>query len=193
MKHPIHALAVALAAAAIGAAAAHAAAPRPDGITVHGWWTLTVRDHGRVVAKRQFENALTPTTGAETLAAIFMRQEVPWTWAITVQDTPGHKGICAAGHACLIAEPSVAGADSQNLVVESVANGGGKLRLRGSIEAAVDGQITNVATSMGVCSPDKSFCRPPDTSSDFTNKRLASALQLQAGQQLSVSVVLSFS
>ena len=196
MTHPIRALAVATAVAALVAPALHAAPPRDAGIVVHGSWTLTVRAHGRVVAKRQFENALTQPTGTETLAAIFARQEVPAKWGIVVLDSPGRRGICASGRPCLISEAGVASVDAPNLVVEGMSNeagGSGKIRLRGSIAAVQDGQITNVATSMGVCATTGSFCRDPDTSSLFTSKRLSAPLQLQAGQQLAVSVVFSFS
>jgi hypothetical protein len=53
-------------ASAVAQLPTHGGAVNAQGITVHGWWTIKVIDHGAVVASREFENSL----GADGSAAL---------------------------------------------------------------------------------------------------------------------------
>jgi hypothetical protein len=80
--------------AANAATPAQTATPRPDfeaaapngqheGITVHGYWTIEVRNpDGSVVKHVEFENSLLATTGAPLLTALMLGQNSPGAWAI---------------------------------------------------------------------------------------------------------------
>lgn len=68
--------------------------PAASGIHVHGKWSLVVRSrHGKVVARRRFENALTPS-GAAVLASIISGQLVNGTQgAYRAPATVGGQGV----------------------------------------------------------------------------------------------------
>jgi hypothetical protein len=70
-----------------------------EGITVHGHWTIEVRNpDGRVVTHREFENALTGG-GQILLASLLSNQAVPGAWSVD---------LCTTGGATLC-NPSVLG------------------------------------------------------------------------------------
>jgi hypothetical protein len=61
-----------------------------EGITVHGYWVIEVKNpDGKVVTHREFENALNAPTGGPLLTALMLGQNSPGAWAI---------GLSAAGN-----------------------------------------------------------------------------------------------
>jgi hypothetical protein len=59
-----------------------------EGITVHGHWTIEVRNpDGKLVTRREFENALDSTTGGALLMALMLGQNSSGAWAIGLAPT----------------------------------------------------------------------------------------------------------
>jgi hypothetical protein len=82
-------------------------APRgqSESITIHGHWTIEVRNpDGKSVIHREFENALTSGGGggANLLASFLARSTTPGSWQIELQDSTG------GGNYILIDEPNSA-------------------------------------------------------------------------------------
>jgi hypothetical protein len=68
-----------------------------EGITVHGHWTIEVRNpDGKLVSHREFENALVPTLGAEQLTYLLLGSTVPGGYSISMTDSSGNRGPCPA-------------------------------------------------------------------------------------------------
>jgi len=76
-----------------------------EGINVHGWWTIEVRNpDGNVVSHTEFENTLVQPSGAATLTSILTGTLVPGGYAIILADSlDGGGGPC---------EPSNVGSQS---------------------------------------------------------------------------------
>jgi hypothetical protein len=168
-----------------------------EGIKVHGAWAIDVRNpDGSLVDRYKFENALTAAGGSK-LTEFLAGDSSVGRWAILVDsailDGPCEGSFTPAG--CGIAEPDTAGAstDSTNL---SVTLDAGALVLAGSVEAERDGSIDLVKTLVGACGPST----PPDsctqginTSLSFTQKGLNPAISVKDGQEVEVTVEISFS
>ena len=81
--------AAALAVAVVGTAGASlmhrmTAPPTATQVTVHGQWTIIVRNkHHKIVARRHFENALT-TGGAGLLARLLSRSSAAGSWGVNI-------------------------------------------------------------------------------------------------------------
>jgi len=61
-----------------------------EGVTVHGHWTIEVRNpDGKVVTHREFENALNAQTGGPLLTALLLGQNSPGAWAVGVGPNTG--------------------------------------------------------------------------------------------------------
>jgi hypothetical protein len=81
--------AAALAVAVVGTAGASlmqrmTAQPTATKVTVHGQWTIVVRNkHHKIVARRHFENALT-SGGAGLLARLLSRTSAAGSWGVNI-------------------------------------------------------------------------------------------------------------
>lgn len=203
------ALLVAATAAALGLGAgrthgstASASAPQRDSISVHGRWTIQVRTPaGRIVTQRLFENAL---VGAHVLAQVFARQGSVGLWRIVLSapDQPCQTGPPPADvHACEIREPGSSAPaepwESKNLSV-SYDSSAQAVVFSGSVNAGRTGEIGSVVTRVFVCDPavpPSTPCEtgfsPPDQA--VTQKILSPPVAVQAGQQISVTVRITFS
>ncbi|MGC2163925.1 MAG: hypothetical protein WA634_18635 [Silvibacterium sp.] len=67
-----------------------------EGITVHGWWTIEVRNpDGKVVSHMEFENSL-QSSGAQMLSAMLLGYNIPGGWTVDLaSNTQGVTGPCA--------------------------------------------------------------------------------------------------
>lgn len=86
-----------------------AKAPRGmgEGIQIHGWWTIEVRNRDGSAAKHvEFENSLV-TDGPGTLAGLLSGNLAPGPWAVVlagIQGGTGSPSPCSTGNVCLITE-----------------------------------------------------------------------------------------
>jgi len=185
-------LALGIAPAAAANSHSHAHKPSAGGsIVVHGHWTIVVRNHGgAIVTRRTFENSYLP--GGAVLPSVLGRTNSVGLWGV---DLSGN--ACGRSSACLIVENGFSNTTepmSSNLTVATGA-GGGALVLSGSIVAPSSGQITDVLSYVGLCSPTV----PPTIPcvggylTPFTAKQLGTPVNVTAGQQIAVTVTFTFS
>jgi hypothetical protein len=199
------ALAVAAAFGALAARSTHSAAaaaqknPNAVAIKVHGRWTLQVRQpSGRIVRTYRFHNDLYPAFGAGRISQMLLGSSTPGTWQIYLFGAPGSMPCSAFGSqtGCSIVKAGWGGVGHafDNLVQSSISGG---LRLKGSAIADNDGQITNVWTYLSGCSASvaASDCDQSASSSTtvVTQRALATTVSVLAGQQVLVTVDLTFS
>jgi hypothetical protein len=181
-------------------------------VTVHGKWTLVVRDrHGKVVARRRFENAL-QTGGRTVLTGLLTGRAVLGGWEVMLnQPSPANPLACS-----LFAAPCVlyqSGRYPGGTL--SLANTQTDLTLAGSFSVIVGpATFDQVETRAWICGdprpqytrtdvePDD--CGPPESSSTsfpgndvtgvwtVTQKSIA-PLTVQAGQSVAVTVHITFS
>ena len=178
-----------------------------EGITVHGHWTIEVRDeHGAVVERSEFENALT-TDGGEMFTKLLARQETPSDWEIQVSSTAGLE-VCEqpAGTptgTCVISEQTSSITGNQyfnNLTLAVAPVAPFKLTFSGNIIAQRTGEIIQVGLFLRACSsataPDACPGTPLASLVDaalVTNTILGVSVPVILGQQVLVTVELSFS
>jgi hypothetical protein len=167
-----------------------------EGIEVHGHWTIEVRDpDGTLVERREFENAF---LGSSLLVEILGRSSTPGDWEIM---TDSLTKVCEqpAGtptQHCRILEPTGPGTGNnmfKNLVVTVV---GTNLELAGSLIAQLNGTIDGVNTSLHNCLPSVAPENCPGAGiggANITQSPVSPAIAVQAGQQVQVNVVISFS
>ena len=183
---------------------AEATAPHPQGgqheaITVHGHWTIEVRNpDGTVATHREFENALTPN-GAFHLANILGRQKTPGYWV--VQLFPPENGVSPWGNSVgSIAEPNDSAFPegpgiSNNLLLSVPSDSPGRFTMTGSLAALQAGSIGNVTTDVALCAPDipPNKCGRAGFPPRLTSASLPATVDVVAGQIVQVTVVISFS
>jgi hypothetical protein len=186
-----------LAVAVVGTAGASlmhrmTAPPTATQVTVHGQWTITVRNkHHKIVARRHFENALVPS-GAAVLARLLSRASGAGSWGVNI----GFGAIVDSTNTAPDSPPFY-----KNLTVTAPTTGpdANKVVLSGTATPSADTTINNVDTYLGECTgPPTAGCTSP-ASSQFTHKALdglngdPAAVPVAAGQQVAVTVKLSFS
>jgi hypothetical protein len=166
---------------------------------VHGHWTLQVRQpNGRVVRTYRFHNDLYPSFGAGRISQILLGNVTPGSWQIYLFGPPGGMPCEQFGSptGCSIVKSGWSGVGHtfDNLAQSAITNG---LRLRGSAIADRDGTIGNVWTYVSGCSATvaPNDCTPALSSSTtvVTQRVLATAVGVLAGQQVLVTVDLTFS
>ncbi len=186
-----------LAVAVVGTAGASlmhrmTAPPTATQVTVHGQWTIIVRNkHHKIVARRHFENALVPS-GAAVLARLLSRASGAGSWGVNI----GFGAIVDSTNTASDSPPFY-----KNLTVTAPTSGpdANKVVLSGTATPSSDTTINNVDTYLGECTgPPTAGCVSP-ASSQFTHKALdglngdPAAVPVAAGQQVAVTVKLSFS
>jgi hypothetical protein len=177
-----------------------------EGIRVHGDWTIEVRQpDGSLVSRSQFQNALT-TLGRDRLNSFLSRANTPGAWAVTLDGTSPSTTPCrlvdgTTPASCNVVESisalSPSSYVSKNLTVSVPSTGANadKLVLSGSITAGHDGDVKLVGTSNWVCGSSTA----PDSCSGtigpypITQTSLGAAIPVLSGQQILVTVVISFS
>ena len=164
--------AVALAAAVVGTAGASllhrvAAPPTSTRVTVHGQWTILVRNkHHKIVARRHFENALV-STGAGTIAQLLTGNTVAGSWGVNVTfgaivDQYNSASDSPPFYKNLVATAPTSGPDANKLV------------LSGTATPSSDTTITQVDTYLGTCAlpSNGAHCTGVPAAPQFTHKAL---------------------
>jgi hypothetical protein len=177
-----------------------------EGITVHGHWTIEVTNpDGSLAERREFENASAGSGfGSSLLAVILGRLNSMGGWEIDLGDPFATNGPWPSSMGVIV-ESNYAGDTLyayKNLTVQvpslDLNNPDfGKLVLRGTATAAQSGQFARVATYFWTQSP----LNPPSpfypgsvgNLFPFTVKVLDVPVVIAAGQQILVTVVISFS
>lgn len=181
------------------------------GITVHGHWTLEVRNpDGSLVRHVEFENSLDAGSGTELLAGILLGNwtSSAQTWQINLNGSPNPCSFAGTPNGCTIQAPSSCTLSApcrsnvfNNLSATSGAPSGPTiLTLSGSAIAAFAAQISEVSTSNVPCLPTVApqSCSLLSGSgqlefgfTDATNFP-GSPVGVAAGQTVQATVVISF-
>ena len=169
-----------------------------EGIKVHGHWTIEVSDpDGTLVEHREFDNALHEEYGAIALARVLARQRTLAYWGIELTSyaiQPYFKvELQETG------DPGTGAHMFKTLTVEFIDSGenAGTIILSGTATAHQDGKISYVQTNLHTVSPDQAPSGPQFTgtlwSSPFTESTLSPGIDVTEGQQVAVTVSISFS
>lgn len=169
-----------------------------EGITVHGRWTIDVRQpDGTLVTHREFENALT-AQGAALIADVLSRTRVPGLWQMFLGDD-----ACVGagvGSECAIYENGVPINASTNVFRTLTLSPPG-LTLRGTATAGANGQISRVRTSFFACESTHqvSECASPATGGTiatsfgtFSVAVITPAIRVVPDQLIQASVTYTF-
>jgi hypothetical protein len=150
-----------------------------EGIKVHGHWTIEVRDpDGRLVERRQFENALVPT-GAGVLARALFHFDDGNNFQ------PGCLNCAFSWRVTLLLGSTTLVIDKAELI-KALPNDG-TFVLSGSTRTPAGGTITKVITGLVGVDGFISFTEP------LTEKLLTPGISVTTGQLIDVKVVISFS
>lgn len=187
---------------------------RHEGIKVHGHWTIEVRNpDGTLVTHREFENSLASGQGAQALVALLSHTATLGYWQVGL-----YGPNCASANYpwCTIIE-NIPGSFTANGVSNSLTlsvksapvpvSGASTLTLNGNVTPVNSTQISQVQTSFLLCTPDTSpqacfpaanapgasFGVPPLMFIYGLTSANISAVSVQSGQLVQVTVVLSFS
>jgi hypothetical protein len=168
------------------------------GITVHGRWTIVVRDpDGTEVSRREFENALVPMSGPRLLAQLLGGFATAGSWSIQF-NAAGAAQQCYANNAgCSINEAALAflGGTSNDLTVSVPTSGpnANRLVLRGSARAPRDTAVALVNSVLYTCASSTAADACPGNSGEwFSQKGVSPAIPLVEGQTVDITVVFSF-
>jgi len=196
--------------ATAGEAAPGQAADPVEGIKVHGHWTIEVRDpDGTLVERREFDNALDPNAGNQTLTRILGRDQTVGNWQVWTT-SPSAGEVCEepAGTpivVCYIVEAGDPDAVDNNYFQTlslslSSAPDPDSFNLSGYLTAQRDGSIEIVETRVDTCgsatAPDAcvgAIIPPVEGMFVVTMTTLPSPIPVLTGQQVLVNVVISFS
>jgi hypothetical protein len=181
-----------------------------EGIKVHGYWTIEVRNpDGKLVTHREFENAL-QDNGAKSLALILGRQKTVQFWFVQLLPDAADPTANAwePGFGQMMEPISEAQENSRqfkNLTVtvptgidangNHIANAN-QVILMGNATTLSAGKIGRVQTVLSSC--PASFlpgvvCTGENSFAVFTFATLAVPVTVSAGQIVQVTVVISFS
>jgi hypothetical protein len=171
----------------------------PEGIKVHGHWTIEVRDpDGTVATHREFENSLTGG-GAIALAQILSGTGIGGTFLVQAGNSVAASSPCTP-QGCLLFQTydvnaSLNGFQGFNTLKVTTPTGAnpysGDLVLSGGFTAPQAGSINQVATLLNVCLPTA-----PAGVCNFSNlatEPLSGPLYLGATYQFTFAPPLSFS
>jgi hypothetical protein len=185
------------------AATAEKTRPGQEGIKVHGHWAIDVRNpDGTLVSHREFENALVggAVGGGAYLSNILARNLSVGRWEISLGG--GTTGPCQAGAAsawCFIAEGSGPFANANYAPGLAVsASVSGWFMLSGSVKAVNTASISWVNSLVVACAASIAPASPCTDANGGTFYGLTSAsitpgINVIAGQDISVTVTISFS
>jgi hypothetical protein len=154
-----------------------------QGVKVHGWWTIKVLDHGRLVNERQFENALVGS-GASDLASLLTGGESAGHWNVFVYDSSSYPTFLFD---LVQLRPDL-----------NVSASGGHVILSGNYTATAAISIGKVQTALFTCAATAtaSNCTTGTafgTGHIFTEDTLGTPVAVANGQIVQVSVAIIFS
>jgi len=193
---------------------------RREGIKVHGHWTIEIHNpDGTLADRREFENSLSQSTGAQILAGLlnntgainntaFGSTVLPFWWAVTLAGPQSlainvPAGPCGTGNPCVIAQnfnapgpapaPGFLAGFPDSFALTTTLNGG-TFTLGGSVAATTTSNIVSVATSTVIFPPASlSNLTPAPIYTQFTSTTLPNPITATAGQTVAVTVIISFS
>jgi hypothetical protein len=183
------------------------AGAKPEGIKVHGHWVLEIRNpDGSVASRKEFENALAPGSGngAYLISGLFNGTFTagPWVAIVSVntqnlQNPVLNLSTAQTAGGCAVAVSNGPCASS----LQATINGAGQIVLQGTTPAATaSGVLQSVATNYLGCAPNISTqsCLGSSISGFSYGGFLTSAttpagMSIQAGQDIAVTVTISFS
>jgi hypothetical protein len=151
-----------------------------DGITVHGHWTIDVKNpDGRVASHHEFENAL---SSARNVSRWLTHENITFKgWNVTLSNGSSFWNI---------GEPAVStiiNLQSTNLTVARSGPNADQVVLQGSVQIPSSVSISSVFTVLVITDSTGSG------GDEFSHRDLAPAIVIQSGQLVQVTVVLSFS
>lgn len=175
-----------------------------EAVRVHGHWILEIREpDGSLVRTVEFDNAL--VAQSTILTGALSRSRSVGTWLIFLTGSGRGTDPCRAANqnVCILIEAEDAahltGSDIFPTLTVSVPVTGpnaGKLVLAGNATALVDGDVGLVETQLVLCgsnTPPRTCNRGSLVALDsFTRATLQPSQSVQAGQQIRVTVVISF-
>jgi hypothetical protein len=184
------------------AGAQTAAEGQREGITVHGRWTVDVRNPDGTLAQHQeFENGLIDS--GLHLAWLLGRLNTTGYWLVSAfdrQTSPCQNGTYAVfPNDCLMVEAAgtgVAGTNVfQTLTVSNTGFNNSQIVLRGTATALTAGRVSEVYTNFGLCpaTVGAGGCGRLQEALPFTGTSLPTAIPVASGQIIQVTVVISFS
>jgi hypothetical protein len=182
-----------------GAPAASQSDGVDEGIQVHGDWVIEVRNaDGSLAVRREFENAL-QSVGSHYLTRLLDRSASMGAWAIGVYGNPGPCGALNPSDYCVIRETAggaLTGIPGTHFTPLSISNSQNpnEFILQGNFDAPDDGQIETVQTFGCISLPpnlDPGQCN--NAAGAFTSTTLNAPVNVLAGQQVLVTVRISFS
>jgi hypothetical protein len=159
----------------------------PEGIQIHGHWTVTVRNpDGRVASRHEFDNSMT-TNGKQFILGVLIGDTFP------LRGYPPVWELKISGSLCRQGGPSTMGD-----CVLSVTGGrkvGGALEFSGTVKMDGAGQIMAVATQVGGPSaPGRiTFSSRDLTQPDAATGQTPAPVNVQAGQNVDFTVDFSIS
>ncbi|MBI4333607.1 MAG: hypothetical protein HY673_20275 [Chloroflexi bacterium] len=164
-----------------------------EGVKVHGRWTIEVMDpNGTVVERTEFNNALTDS-GKYTLAWFLGRANGVGQWFVRVETYNIAPPVTMTSYYLREAASSQSG--TYQFKTLTVDGSGPQLTLRGTATAQTNLTVNAVQTFVWAPAPTVS----PSSSSEggmdreFTWTVLPAPVAVSAGQQVAVTVVISFS
>jgi hypothetical protein len=170
-----------------------------EGIEVHGDWVIEVRNaDGSLAERREFENTLN-ATGAHYLTRLLDRSATMGAWAITLYGNPGPCADISPSEYCVIRETvggALTGLTGTHFTPLSISNtqNPNELVLQGNFDAPHDGQVEWVQTWACITMPpnlDPGQCN--NAGGTFTSTQLGTPVNVLTGQQVLVTVRISFS
>lgn len=189
----------------------HGQHPGQQGVKVHGWWTITVKNpDGSIASQRQFENSLT-ALGATGLVHLLMGTSSAGNWAVELDGTTPSNGPCLDQNqnrsSCVTIDTRDADTVTspglfKTLSVDASSTKAGfgglssdVLVLSGYVTAGIDGNVRQVSTGIHYCiaSLAPASCRDFAGTYEFTAATLSSPISVIKDQQIAVKVVISFS
>lgn len=177
-----------------------------EGIKVHGHWTIEVKNpDGSLAECREFDNAIA-AYGISELPRVLGRVDSVGGWALILNavNSTDNAFLNAGGQPDLgaIMEATYQNSSNPNIfknLTPAVPNSGmnaGKLVLSGTATAQRNGKIevvTSAFAALPSTSPPSSTYLISDIMGTFTGTTLANAVTVSNGQQIAVTVVISFS
>ena len=171
-----------------------------ESVQVHGHWTIEVRNpDGTLVEVRKFDNAL--VAGSQVLPKVLGRSNSVGAWRVELRGIPFAEGAFEpdnGSNTAYISEntsTNFSPGHFNNLTVDVPTTGANqnKLVLSGTATAELDGNVGMVFTTLNLLPNTEVPSSSYYVGYAFTSTILPSTIPLLTGQQVLVTVVISFS
>ncbi len=162
-----------------------------EGVGIHGHWVIEVHNaDGSLAERREFDNALIQTTatvagGNSAMAGLLIGRfdAASWGFRLATSAAQPGSGPCSGSTACstLFSGASLPTADDE--AGHPIPTG--SFALSGQVQAASDGSIGWVTTTLGSHGVSTQF--------SFSGRDISPAIQVRNGQFVQLTVTYSFS